>query len=218
VIFYLLMAGRIELKPNQRIVFIGDSITDAGRLMRAYRPLGYGYVRFIANHLWSKYPQFDLDIVNTGINGDSIRDLQQRWQQDCLDYQPDILSILIGINDVCRQYKQSTHEAAFIDEYESTFKRMLSQTKAKSDCRFVLMEPFLFCDDKKLAEYRTLKKYIDVVQRLAEQFDAMLVPLQALIDEKIKQISPNKWSDDMVHPYLWAHSWIARRWLEATGL
>jgi lysophospholipase L1-like esterase len=212
------MSERIELKPNQRIVFIGDSITDAGRLMREYRPLGYGYVRFIANQLWSKYPQFDLDIVNTGINGDSIRDLQERWQKDCLDYQPDILSILIGINDVCRQYYESTNEAAFLDEYESIFTKLLSQAKLQSDCRIVLMEPFLFCDNKELAEYRTLQKYIDVVRKLAKQFKAVLVPLQALIDEKITQIPPKKWSDDMVHPYLWAHSWIARRWLEAAEL
>lgn len=212
------MPDKIELKPDQTMLFIGDSITDAGRFDPAYRPLGFGYVHFVANWLFGKYPEMNLNIINTGISGNSIRDLLVRWERDCLDQKPDILSILIGINDVCRQYYDSPNEAVLHEEYELTYKRLLSQVRERCNCQIVLMEPFLFCDDTTEPVYETLKGYISTVNQLTGQFDAVLVPLQTLVDNIIQKVPPDKWSDDMVHPYLWAHAWIAQRWLEAVGL
>ena len=212
------MQVRIELKTNDTIVFIGDSITDAGRCEAAYEPLGCGYVHFVANWLLARYPEFNLNIINTGIGGNTIRDLEGRWARDCLGYEPDILSVLIGINDVWRQHTDRPDEAVFLDEYNSTYKRLLSLAKEKCNCQLVLMEPFMFCDDAENPTYNSLKDSINTVNDLAKQFDAVLVPLQELIDKKIEEVPPYKWSDDMVHPYLWAHAWIAQRWLEATDL
>ena len=76
------MHTQIELKHNDTIVFIGDSITDAGRREAAYRPLGYGYVHFVANYLQAKYPEYNLISINTGISGNTIRDLNIRWERD----------------------------------------------------------------------------------------------------------------------------------------
>jgi len=210
--------NRIKLKPDQTILFIGDSITDAGRLEAAYRPFGYGYVHFVAYRLLAKYPEYNINVINTGISGNTIRDLDYRWQQDCLDHKPDILSVLIGINDIFRQYTGRLDEAVLLDEYQLTYKRLLSLVKEKYNCRLILMEPFMFCDDKTNPAYKSLQQYIHAVRSLAEEFDAVLVPLQELIDKKIKQVSPGKFSDDMVHPYVWAHAWIAQRWLAATKL
>ena len=98
------MANKIELKPNQTVLFIGDSITDADRNSPAHKPFGSGYVHFVANFLLGKYPTYNLNIINTGISGDTITDLKSRWQKDCLDHNPDILSILIGVNDVWYQF------------------------------------------------------------------------------------------------------------------
>lgn len=212
------MPDRIELKPNQTILFIGDSITDAGRLEAAYRPFGYGYVHFVAYRLLAKYPECNLNIINTGISGDTIRDLDYRWEKDCLSHKPDILSILIGINDVFRQYTDTPDAAVLLDEYQLTYKRLLSLVKEKYNCRLILIEPFMFCDDKTNPAYITLWQYIHAVRALAEEFDAVLVPLQELIDKKIKIVPPEKFSDDMVHPYVWAHAWIAQCWLEVTKL
>jgi lysophospholipase L1-like esterase len=212
------MQTQIELEPNNKILFIGDSITDAGRLEAAYRPYGYGYVHFAAYQLLAKYPQYNLGVINTGISGNTIRDLNNRWQKDCLDYKPDNLSILIGINDVFRQYTGSLDRAVLLDEYELTYKRLLSQIQEKNNCRLILMEPFMFCDDKTNPAYKTLQQYIHVVHILAEKFSAVLVPMQELIDKKIEQVPPEKFSDDMVHPYVWAHCWIAQCWLDATQL
>lgn len=212
------MPDRIELKPNQTILFIGDSITDAGRLEAAYRPFGYGYVHFVAYRLLAKYSEYNLNIINTGISGDTIRDLDYRWEKDCLSHKPDILSILIGINDVFRQYTGTPDAAVLLDEYQLTYERLLSLVKEKYNCRLILIEPFMFCEDKTNPAYITLQQYIHAVRALAEEFDAVLVPLQEFIDKIIKTVPPEKFSDDMVHPYMWAHAWIAQRWLEVTKL
>jgi len=212
------MPDRIELKSDQTILFIGDSITDAGRLEAAYRPFGYGYVHFVAYRLLAKYTEYNLNIINTGISGDTILDLDYRWEEDCLIHKPDILSVLIGINDVFRGYTGRPDEGVLLDEYQVTYKRLLSLVKEKYNCRLILIEPFMFCDDKANSAYKALQQYIHAVRALAEEFHAVLVPLQELIDDKIKKVSPEKFSDDMVHPYVWAHAWIAQQWLEATKL
>ena len=212
------MQTKIELKQNSSIVFIGDSITDAGRCEPAYRPFGYGYVHFVAYSLLAKYAEYNLNVINTGISGDTIVDLDYRWERDCLNHEPDILSILIGINDVFRQYTGRLDEAVLIDEYQLTYKRLLSIVKEKYNCQLILMEPFMFCDDKANPTYKALQQYINGVGALAEEFDAVLVPLQELVDKKITEVPPEKFSEDMVHPYVWAHAWIAQQWFEVTKL
>lgn len=212
------MSDRIEIKQDQTIVFIGDSITDAGRFEPAYKPFGYGYVHFVAYRLLAKYPNYNLSIINTGISGDTIRDLDYRWERDCLNHKPDILSVLIGINDVFRGYTGQPDEAVLLDEYQLTYKRLLSLVEEKYNCRLILIEPFMFCDDKANPAYKALQQYIHTVRSLADEFRAVLVPLQELIDKKIKEVPPEKFSDDMVHPYVWAHAWIAQQWFKATKL
>ncbi len=214
------MQRKIDLKPGQTIVFIGDSITDMGRSQLAYSPLGAGFVYFVGNLLLAKYPQLNLNIINTGISGNTARDLKSRWEKDCLEHKPDILSVLIGINDLYRQYNEAEKltETVYPNEYETTYRQLLSLVKQKSNSQLVLIEPFMFCDDKENKIFKDLRTYIRIVHKLAEEFDAVLVPLQSRIDEQIKQIPPEKWSDDSVHPYTWAHAWIAWRWFEATDI
>lgn len=227
------MQPKIELKHNQTIVFIGDSITDADRDRSAYRPFGFGYVHFVAYTLLAKYPELNISIINAGISGNTIRDLKHRWEKDCISFRPDILSVLIGVNDVWRQY--STPDdlplAVYEQEYELIYRQLLSQAKEQCDCQLILMEPFMFCDsphemDQDIISrgkeenemFKGLRRYVNIVERLAKEFGAVLVPLQSEIDKQIKQVPPEKWSEDSVHPYLWAHAWIAQRWLQATGL
>lgn len=215
-----MMRSKINLKPNQTIVFTGDSITDVFKGSPAYQPFGFGYVHFVANFLLAKYTRFNLNIVNTGVSGNTIRNLKARWQKDCIGHKPDILSVLIGINDLWRRHAgpERLPEAVCPDEYELTHKQLLLEAKQKCNCRLVLMEPFMFCSDPENLMFIELRTYIQIVRNLARQFDALLVPLQKMIDEQIHEVPPEKWSLDFVHPYLWAHAWIAQRWLEVTGL
>lgn len=214
------MQSKIDLKPNQTIVFIGDSITDASRCEPAYKPFGLGYVHFAANMLMARYPELNLNIINTGISGNTVRDLKARWEKDCIRHKPNVLSILIGVNDLWRQYGEPEilPEAVYPDEYQVTYRQLLSQARQKCNCRFVIMEPFMFCSDFNNKMLKGLRNYIEIVHKLAEDFDAVLVPLQSRIDKTINQVPPERWSDDMVHPYVWAHTWIAQRWLEVISV
>ena len=108
--------------------------------------------------------------------------------------------------------------AVYPQEYELTYRQLLSQVKQRFNSRLVLIEPFMFCNDLENKIFQELRVYIRIVHHLAKEFNAVLVPLQDRIDEQIKQTPPEKWSDDLVHPYTWAHAWIAQRWFEATGL
>ncbi len=214
------MQATIHLQANDTIVFIGDSITAAERHRQAYRPLGHGYVHFAGNFLRAGYPQLNLNIVNSGVSGDTLVDLKGRWERDCLAYRPHVLSVLIGINDVWRLAMQPdlAETAARPDEYELTYDQLLARAKRQCGCRLVLMEPFMFCRDQDDRVFRALMPYVEVVRRLAAKHGAVMVFLQRAIDRQIADVPPEKWSQDSVHPYLWAHAWIAQRWLEATGL
>ncbi len=208
------------MRPNQTILFIGDSITDADRNRQCYKPFGFGYVHFVAYMLLAKYPAYNLNIINRGINGNTITDLKKRWQRDCIEHKPDILSVLIGVNDVCRQFGGmfESRRAVFAEEYESTYRRLLDEVKQECNSRLVICEPFMFCDDLSNPVFGQLRRYVETVRRIAADFDAVLVPLQELIDEQLSTVASEKWSDDTVHPHIWAHTWIAQQWLLSTGL
>jgi lysophospholipase L1-like esterase len=214
------MQQAIRLKADDTIVFIGDSITAADRHRQAYRPLGYGYVHFAGNLLLARNPTMNLKIVNTGVSGDTIIDLKDRWQKDCLAHGPNVLSILIGINDVWRRAMEPdmAERVARPAEFEITYEQLLAQAQEQCRCRLVLMEPFLFSHAKENEVFRTLTPYLEAVRRLAQEHEAVLVPLQREIDRQILETPPERWSQDTVHPYLWAHAWIARQWLDATGV
>ncbi len=214
------MQNKIDLKPNHKVLFIGDSITDADRSSPACAPFGFGYVNFVARLLLGKYPTYNLDILNTGISGDTIRDLKSRWRKDCLDHNPDVLSILIGVNDVWRQFatEDDLPYAVPLDEYETNYRQLLTTVTQRCNSQLVICEPFMFCDDFNNPMFVYLRRYIEVVRRIADDFNACLVPLQKAIDERIKEVPSQSWSLDMVHPEIWAHAWLAQQWLIATGL
>ncbi|MBN2020843.1 MAG: SGNH/GDSL hydrolase family protein [Sedimentisphaerales bacterium] len=214
------MQNGIELKPNQTILFIGDSITDAERNSRAYKPFGLGYIHFVANFLLAKFPAYNLNIINRGISGNTVRDLKNRWQRDCLNHKPDILSILIGVNDVWRQFfdRPALNRAVFIDEFETTYRQLLTEVRQNYYSRLIICEPFMFCDNSNDPVFAQLRRFIEVVHKIAADFNALLVPFQKLLDEQIKTVPPPKWSLDMVHPEVWARAWLAQQWLTATGI
>jgi acyl-CoA thioesterase-1 len=216
----LQMAKTIELKSGDTVLFIGDSITDADRNDLAHKPFGFGYVHFVANHLLGKYPTYNLNIINTGISGNTIRDLKSRWQKDCLDHNPDTLSILIGVNDVWRQFatEDELPYAVLLDEYETTYRQLLAMVTQRCNSRLVICEPFMFCDDYNNPMFAQLRRYIEAVRRIANDFNACLVSLQKAIDEHIKEVPLQNWSTDSVHPEVWAHAWLAQQWLITTGL
>lgn len=204
-------------KYRQKILFIGDSITDALRREKTYAPLGCGYVHFAGYFLQAKFPELDLQIENRGISGDTTRELLARWKEDCLDLRPDVVSILVGINDLWRGYKpvlDPNKTPVPPTEYEDNLRQMLSEVQ-RLGSRLILMEPFYFCRDLQDPMRRGLDAYLDVVHRLARDYRALLVPLQKAYGQLSSQVPDERWSEDRVHPSMWAHAWIARQWLSA---
>ncbi|MBE0537418.1 MAG: SGNH/GDSL hydrolase family protein [Phycisphaerae bacterium] len=214
------MADRIELRPNETILFIGDSITDAGRREVGVDPLGTGYVYFAGNLLLARYPHLNLKILNKGVSGDTTRSLKWRWDRDCITHMPDVLSLMIGVNDVWYRHDEPdlAVKAVALEEYWDNCRYILEKAQTQCSSRIVLMEPFMFCRDPENAMLADLREYIRAVHLLASEFDAVIVPLQEHIDRRILTIPPDRWAEDMVHPYPWAHAWIAERWLEAAGV
>ena len=128
---------------GEKIVFIGDSITDCGRRTQEYGPHGRGYVSLVRALLHARYPAHSLTIANRGIGGNTIRDLAARWQEDVLDEEPDWLSVKIGINDVGRLILGLLADHVTLDEYEATYRRLLQQTPAVTNGKLILMEPYV---------------------------------------------------------------------------
>jgi lysophospholipase L1-like esterase len=118
----------IQLKARDTIVFIGDSITDAERHRQAYRPLGFGYVHFAGNLLRARRPELNLNLVNTGISGDTIIDLERRWERDCIAHRPNVVTVLVGINDVWQLTMEPDLAVTAADpsRYEVTDDQLLS--------------------------------------------------------------------------------------------
>lgn len=214
------MGTALSIQSGDTLVFIGDSITDAERHRQAYSPFGFGYVHFVAYALKATCPELDINVVNAGVSGDTIVDLKNRWSRDALAHEPNVLSMLVGINDVWRLTVEPDDvlNAASPREYELTYDQLVSRTEDRCGSQLVLMEPFMFCRNQRNPVFEALQPYLDAVRRLAARHRATLVPLQQKIDELIERVPPEKWSDDTVHPHTWAHAWIAQRWLEATGL
>jgi len=203
------------IESGQKVLFIGDSITDAGRRAE-FAPFGRGYASMAINLMVAKYPDRDLTFVNRGIGGNTVRDLDGRWQEDCLDVKPDWLSVMIGINDVHRHYRDP-EDGIGPDEYRATYTRILEQATSNGARRLVLVDPFYLCSNPNHDINKLLVPYWETVRDLVSRFDAIHVPVHDTFQEALKVRHDRKWSDDNVHPFPEGHAFIALEWLKAVG-
>jgi lysophospholipase L1-like esterase len=205
---------------KEKLVMIGDSITDTER-SRPYGEgrndsIGKGYVSVVNAMLQNVYPELSLRIINMGISGNTVRDLARRWQTDVLDLSPDWVSILIGINDVWRQYDTPTivESHVYIEEYRETLERLVAST-LPSVKGIILMTPFYIEPVKTDAMRQTMDQYGQVVRELAEKHGTLFVDTQAAFDKITEHIYPAALGWDRVHPSLVGHTTIARALLKA---
>lgn len=203
-------------EAGQRIVFIGDSITDCGRRDVA-APYGDGYMSLVRAFVTASHPHLGLTWVNRGVGGDTTRDLKARWESDAVDERPDWLSVKIGINDVWRAFGDHPEDAVPIDEYEATLRELLRRAVEATGCRLILAEPYLIEPDRAEPQRAQSDRYREVVRRLAAEFDAVLVPTQDAFDRVLASTAPTDWADDRVHPNLPGHAVIAQEFLAAIG-
>ncbi len=200
-------------EKGQRVVFIGDSITDCGRRDHA-APYGNGYMSLVQAFVTAAHPELGLTWVNRGVSGDTVRDLAARWERDVIEQRPDWLSVKIGINDVWRFFQDRPDQAVPLDEYTTTLRALLADTVERTGCRLILADPYLIESDHGDPQYVMTAEYAAVVRTLAADFGARHVAVQAAFDRVLASTTPADWADDRIHPNLAGHAVIARAFLE----
>lgn len=201
---------------GQRIVMIGDSITDCGR-RDAFAPYGNGYVSLVQAFITARYPELDLAFENRGIGGDTVRHLKARWDEDAIALRPDWLSVKIGINDVWRAFGANAHEAVPADEFEATYRRLLRQAVDETGCRLIILEPYVIEKDQADPQLVRTRELAMIARKLAAEFHAINVRTQDAFNEVLQHSEPSAWAHDRIHPNLAGHAVIAQAFLNAVG-
>ena len=202
------------LQPNDHVLFYGDSITDAGRNSGVNGGLGAGYAALCAAALRARFPEWNLTVNNRGISGNRVYDLEARLEHDVLALQPDLVSILIGINDTWRRYDRNVLSP--VDEFQSCYRRILISLVETLGARVVICEPFLLpIPDDRRAWREDLDPRITACRELAREFNLTYVPLDGLFAAASTRVPLEYWLPDGVHPSLAGHGFIAEHWLRA---
>jgi lysophospholipase L1-like esterase len=218
-------AEAAKLEKGQTILFQGDSITDAGRDRRAEGQAnnqgawGRGYPMLIGCELLRDHPELDLKIYNRGISGNKVPDLDARWEKDCVELKPALLSILIGVNDIW--HKLNGRYDGTVETYEKGFDALLTRTReALPDVQFVICEPFVLrcgaINDKWFPEFDDRRA---AAARVSEKHKTLWVPFQTIFDEAVAAgTPPNYWAGDGVHPSPAGHSLMGQAWRKVVGV
>lgn len=196
------------------VLFQGDSITDAGRSRDSDADLGRGYAAMISAWFAALYPEREVTFINRGISGNRAKDLEARWQQDCLDLKPTWVSILIGINDTWRHY--DANDPTSPETYAAHYRAILEATRDKAQSNLIILEPFVLPVPPDRANWRVdLDPKIAVARSLAREFDALFIPLDGIFAAASVKREPGFWLPDGVHPSPAGHALIAQAWLRA---
>ena len=205
------------------ILFQGDSITDCGRNRADLEPnraaaLATGYPLLIASQLLRERPEAGLRIFNRGVSGNTVPDLDARWQSDALDLRPDLLSILIGVNDIW--HKLDGRYSGTVQDYERQYTALLDETRrALPQVKVIVLEPFVLrtgaVDARWFPEFDERRA---AAARVAQAAKATFIPLQKVFDQHVHTAPPAYWAADGVHPTPAGHAVIAEQWRHAAGL
>ena len=214
--------GKPLIQPGDTVLFQGDSITDAGRkrdqgAQPNHQPaIGSGYAWMAASQLLVGRDD-DLKVFNRGISGHKVHQLADRWQPDCLDLKPDVLSILIGVNDIW--HLLNGNYDGTVEVYENDYHALLKRTKAAlPKVTLVVCEPFVLrCGAVDDRWFPAFDGYREAARRVAEAAGAVFVPFQTMFDRAVKFAPPEHWAQDGVHPSDFGNSLMAHVWLEAVA-
>ncbi len=209
-----------SLKNSNVILFQGDSITDAGRNREAKDPnnqraLGGGYAFLTAADLLNEFPTKNLQIYSKGISGNKVYQLAERWQTDCIDLKPAVLSILIGVNDYW--HKHNGNYDGTVEIYERDFRALLKRTKeALPDTKLVICEPFavLGCKAVDPTWFPEFDQYRFSARKLAGEFNTIFVPYHDIFAKASKVAPPTYWTADGVHPTVAGARLMAEAWMK----
>jgi len=209
------------LKTGDVVLFQGDSITDAGRektkqLSNSQGSFGGGYAFLAGAHLLNEYAAKGLLFYNRGISGNKVYQLADRWQKDCFDLKPKVISILIGVNDFWHTL-DGKYDGT-VERYEQDFRQLLLLTKKMlPEVHLIIGEPFAVLGCSAVTEkwYPAFDGYRAAALKLADEFNAVFIPYQTIFDEAQKYAPGKYWTGDGVHPTMAGSALMAEAWLKA---
>ncbi len=218
------LLNNVPSKDNGLVfLFQGDSITDGnrGRNNDPNHIMGHGYAFAVASRIGADFPNAGYTFFNRGISGNKVPDLQKRWQTDALDIKPDVLSILIGINDTAASIDKP-EEATTIEIFEKGYRDLLQSSKAANpNILFVLGVPFVYPVGNRKEKWefwqQGTQRRAEVVRKLAVEFNAVLVDYPAAFAKVIEKPSTEYWIWDGIHPTVFGHEIMAREWIKQVG-
>lgn len=216
------LASKIDPPKNGLIfLFQGDSITDGNRgrdQSDLNHVMGHGYASNIAARVGADFPQSDLHFYNRGISGNTVAQLKDRWQTDALDIKPDVLSILVGVNDT-NAYIHNIAAGDPFQQFEADYRTILTQSRQQNpNLLIVLGLPFVFPGSRTNEHLDLWKTSVtqrkEIIKKLAAEFNAVIVDYPAMFDKAISDTNVNYWIWDGVHPTVPAHELMAREWIK----
>ena len=200
-----------------KIVFTGDSITHAFRIEEELNPLylyGMGFARDVIGELVMEDPTA-YEFVNTGICGNRSIDLYERLDRDLWSHNPDVISLLVGVNDV---HSRAEGKGIDILTYEDTLRKIIVDTQSRlPNAKIIILEPFItkgFLTEGNYEDYLDVYEYAKVVKRLADEYGLYFIPLQELINENCEKYGAKTVINDGIHPNILGAKLIAREWLK----
>jgi len=214
-------SGKISLNKNDVVLFQGDSITDAGRDRKQTLPnnstyLGNGYALVAASALLVDHPDKNLQIYNKGVSGNKVYQLADRWDADCLDLKPNVLSIFVGVNDYW--HTLTNGYTGTVETYRNDYIKLIERSqKALPSTKLIICEPYAINGVKSVTDqwYPKFPEFQATARNVAEEYGAVFVPFQTAVNKALKVAPGNYWSADGVHPSLAGITLLARTWLEA---
>ncbi len=199
------------------ILFQGDSITDAGRSRENDSNMGHGYSTLVKGVLGFEQPG-EYQFINRGISGNRVIDLYARIKMDIINLKPDVMSILIGVNDVWHEVSRENGVDA--EKYYKIYSMLIEEIKeALPDIKIIILEPFVLKASATQEAWDVFHtevcKRAEKAKAIAEKYQLTFVPLQDKFDEVMKSCPADYWLHDGVHPTTMGHELIKREWLEA---
>lgn len=245
VLFFLFIILSLPLSAQQgtgkKVLFIGDSVTDGGwgndvaGLPSSERNhwdwnhlFGSGYMYLCASHFMGKEPEKELQFYNRGISGNTLKNLEDRWQSDCLDIQADVISILVGTNDIHFWLEEKEKKPFDYASWEARYRALIDKTiKDNPKCQVILCTPFVAKAgwageaDNYPEREEAVRKLAAIIKQIAKDNKLTLIPFDEMFDETLKKypdIPVNHWCWDGIHPTPATHQRMADLWIEKCGL
>lgn len=208
------------IKPHSILLFQGDSITDAGRsriTIGSNSPggMGFGYPRLVMDQMVEYFPDYFLQFYNRGVSGDRVQDLIRRWESDTMRLIPDLISILIGVNDTWNHLYLGIGTNP--EGFQRVYHQLLEQTLIRlPNTKLVLCEPFVLYTGEVNEEWRDdIRRRQAAVRSLSDEFGTVFIPFQSALDKGVDDgIPPHHLLEDGVHPTEKGHRLLADCWLK----